>query len=415
MKLNRHIAGLLAAIAIVTSIGVHAQNSTISPYSRFGYGMISDQANTMQKAMGGVGIAMRSGRQINYMNPASYAGMDSLTFLFDMGLDAKVLFTTEGKESGKNFTGGLNYITMQVPLTKWLGASLGLMPYSEVGYSFGDEIVNGTDSRTGDGSLSQLYIGFGATPFKGFSAGVNVSYLFGTLINDTYVYSESSTSLFERVIEVRDYNLRFGLQYGRAINADNYVSVGAVYSPKKAFRGHTYGVKYDVNADAAPDTIANISLNSNAQMAETWGVGISYQWGGRLTAEVDFTYQPWKNVKFATIEGFDNYDRFNDRWKVAVGFQWVTRQRGTWTQRINWRLGGFYCNDYIKVGDNSVREFGTTVGVGLPAPSTKTMVNLSLEYHHRQASPQPLVKENYLLLTVGVNFNELWFWRNKLR
>ena len=229
------------------------------------------------------------------------------------------------------------------------------------------------------------------------------------------MYSGSSSSLFERVIEVRDYNLRLGLQYGHSVGTDSYLTVGAVYSPKKSFRGHTYGVKYDVNADAVPDTIANISLNGTAQMAETWGFGLNYQWGGRLTAEVDFTYQPWKNAKIASIEGFDKAEKFNDRWKVNAGFQWVTRQRGSWAQRVNWRLGGFYCNDYIKVGDNSVREYGATFGVGLPAPSTKTMVNLSFEYHRRQASPQPLVKENYFVLTLGLNFNELWFWRNKLR
>lgn len=27
----------------------------------------------------------------------------------------------------------------------------------------------------------------------------------------------------------------------------------------------------------------------------------------------------------------------------------------------------------------------------------------------------PLVKENYFMVTLGVNFNELWFWRNKLK
>ena len=54
-------------------------------------------------------------------------------------------------------------------------------------------------------------------------------------------------------------------------------------------------------------------------------------------------------------------------------------------------------------------------GLGLPAPSAKTMVNLAFEYRHRQATPAPLVKENYFMVTVGVNVNELWFWRNKIR
>jgi len=412
MKINRILIGLVALAS--SAAGAMAQNSTVSPYSRFGYGLISDQANTAQKAMGGVGIAMRSGRQINFMNPASYAAMDSLTFLLDMGLDAKLLKTTEGNEKGDNFTGGLNYVTIQVPITKWLGASVGLIPFSQVGYSFGDEIANGTDTRSGSGAINQLYAGFGATPFKGLSAGVNVSYLFGTLINDTYVYG-TATSLFERVIEVRDYNLRFGLQYGHPIGKDHYVTVGAVYSPKKSLRGKTYGVKYDVSADQAPDTIADISLNGNAQMAETWGIGVNYQWRNKLMAEVDFTYQPWKKTKFATIEGFDLSGRFNDRWKLAIGLQFVSNTRGNWLQRVNYRLGGFVCNDYIKVGDNSVRERGISLGFGLPAPSTKTMVNLSFEYRKRQAHPNPLVKENYFVLTLGLNFNELWFYRNKLR
>lgn len=43
------------------------------------------------------------------------------------------------------------------------------------------------------------------------------------------------------------------------------------------------------------------------------------------------------------------------------------------------------------------------------------MVNLAFEYRHRQATPAPLVKENYFMVTVGVNVNELWFWRNKIR
>ena len=264
---------------VATVPAIWAQNSTVTPYSRFGYGMLSEQSNAMQRGMGGVGYAMRSGRQINFMNPASYAAIDSLTFLFDMAVNLKTLRTTEGESGGTNFTGGLDYITMQVPLTKWLGASAGLMPYSEVGYSFGDEIVNGTNSRTGSGGLNQLYVGFGAKPFNGFTLGFNVSYLFGTLINDTYVYtSSSSTALFERVIEVRDYNLRFGLQYGLKLTPDHELTIGAVYSPKKSFRGHTYGVKYDVSADQEPDTIANISLKGNAEMPETWGAGISYKW-----------------------------------------------------------------------------------------------------------------------------------------
>ena len=69
------------------------------------------------------------------------------------------------------------------------------------------------------------------------------------------------------------------------------------------------------------------------------------------------------------------------------------------------------------MGDNSLRERGVSLGFGLPTPipASKTMVNLSFEYRNRQAHPQPLVKENYFVVTFGLNFGELWFLRNKLR
>ncbi|MDE5941763.1 MAG: hypothetical protein K2H14_06595, partial [Muribaculaceae bacterium] len=237
-----------------------------------------------------------------------------------------------------------------------------------------------------------------------------------------YIYSDggdnasASTSLFERVIEVRDYNVRVGLQYSFPLGEGNAMTLGAVYSPKKTFLGRTYGVKYDVTSDQAPDTIANVKLKDRAQMAETWGAGISYDWQGRVLAEIDFTYQPWKDVKFATLDGFNDAGAsFDNRWKVAAGVQFVNRPRGSWFQKVNYRLGGYYSNDYIRIGDNSLREIGVSFGLGLPAPSSKTMVNLSFEYKNRQATPSALVKENYFVVTLGVNFNELWFWRNKLR
>ena len=80
--------------------------------------------------MGGVGYAMNSGRQINVMNPASYASIDSLTFLFDMGISATALWSQEGDKRGKDFGGGLDYITMQFPIMKNMGASIGLLPFS---------------------------------------------------------------------------------------------------------------------------------------------------------------------------------------------------------------------------------------------------------------------------------------------
>ena len=92
---------IFAAIAIVAvTVSAQAQNP-MSPYSKYGYGILNDNATSAQRAMGGVGYAMSSGRQINAMNPASYAAIDSLTFLFDMGLTTTALWSKEVNSSGK--------------------------------------------------------------------------------------------------------------------------------------------------------------------------------------------------------------------------------------------------------------------------------------------------------------------------
>jgi hypothetical protein len=43
------------------------------------------------------------------------------------------------------------------------------------------------------------------------------------------------------------------------------------------------------------------------------------------------------------------------------------------------------------------------------------MVNLGIEWKQRYASPQTLIRENYLNITLGVNFNEVWFFKRKIR
>ena len=137
----------IAALAlIVSALTGLAQQSIGSPYSRFGYGLLNDNASSAQRQMGGVGYAMQSGRQINAMNPASYAAIDSLTFLFDMGFDFTSVNRREGSDKENSIGGGRDYINMQFPIARRFGMSIGLLPYSSVGYSFGSKIDNGSSA-----------------------------------------------------------------------------------------------------------------------------------------------------------------------------------------------------------------------------------------------------------------------------
>lgn len=431
MKITKIIASAL--FLVFASISISAQNGIMSPYSQFGYGILRDNATSAQQSMGGTGIAMSSGRQINVMNPASYARIDSLTFLFDMGLDMTFLWTTEGTGSDKlsenNIGGGLNYITMQFPLGKRMGMSIGVLPYSSVGYSFGNTIDNGYSSRSGSGSLNELYVGIAGSLLKSarlghLSIGMNVSYLFGSTANDVYaITAAGSSSLYSKDLTVRDFHIDAGLQYTVPLGRRDAVTLGFVYSPAKALLGKFRDSSIDIDSSTT-ESYDEFGTRKYFSLAASYGGGINYMHNQSLMIEADFTYQPWSKANYLEFDSNDRptavTGRFADRWKVAVGAQYQPSMRGSYARRIQYRIGAYFDRDYMVVRQNStgarnnVREFGASLGVGLPVPGFKSILSLGFGWMHRQAYPSALIKEDYLNITLGINFNESWFRKSKI-
>lgn len=425
MKITKYLATyLIAATLSIISFApdASAQNGIMTPYSSYGYGILRDNATSAQRSMGGIGYAMNSGRQINVMNPASYAHVDSLTFLFDMGITLTKVWSSEkgaeGFNNEQNFGGGLDYITIQFPVAKNFGMSAGVLPYSSVGYSFGSKIKYGEVSHQGDGSWNLLYLGAGYRPFNGFSIGFNIAYMFGKIYSDSYTTPiTGGTALFERQLDVKDWHLDLGAQYSFYSSPINRFTLGLKYSPKKDLHGNIYTYYYlTSNEDIIPEEKECSPLKNGYSLPETWGGGISWEWNKKLFVEADITYQPWSKAKYlGALQEVDNTDaRLHNRTKYALGFQYMPSQRGSYFEKIRYRMGGYYSDDYQMVKGNNVREYGVSLGFGLPVPSFKTMINLGLEWRHRQAYPKALVKENYLNITLGINFNEMWFRKSKI-
>ena len=400
-----------------------AQNVT-TPYSMYGYGILSDKATSMQREMGSIGYAMQSGRQINVMNPASYASIDSLTFLFDIGADITFLHQKEGNISENSIGGGLDYVTMQFPLSKFMGASIGLLPYSSVGYAFGSDISHGAMSNQGEGGINQAYLGVAGT-FKGVSLGFNVSYNFGNIINDVFSNPASSgETLFEHVMQIRDWDISLGLQYGVKLTRFDRLCIGATFSPKKSLHGDTWATIQETSRDSEADTVAYMKLKDNYATPMSIGAGINYRHEktSRWMIEADITYQAWSKVKYSPLYSLKDKEEmvfqglnFSNRLRYAVGGEYVPKIRGNYLQRMAYRLGAYYNNDYLKILGNQVKEYGITAGFGFNTPEGKTMINLGVEWKHLTSSPQVLIAENYFNITLGVNFNELWFWQRKIK
>ena len=396
----------------------------------YGYGILGDRATSMQRQMGGIGYAMHSGRQINVMNPASYASVDSLTFLFDMGADVSFLWSKEGSVKESSTGGGLDYVTMQFPLSKHFGASIGMLPYSGVGYSFGSDIAHGARENQGSGGINMAYVGLAAN-YYGVGLGFNVSYNFGTIINDLYSNpANSGQTLFEHVMQVRDWEINMGLQYCFPVSKFDKVSLGLTYTPKKSLHGKSWATIQETQQESKPDTVGRLNLSHNYETPNSFGAGINYthEKVSRFMAEIDFTYQLWSKAKFSSMSRLPNPNsptvkpgivfegmEFNNRMKIAAGFEYVPKVRGTYMQRVAYRVGGYFCDDYLNIQNNRVRDYGITCGLGFHTPGDKTMINLGFEWKRRITSPVSLISENYFNISIGLNFNELWFWQRKIR
>ena len=313
-----------------------------------------------------------------------------------------------------------------------MGGSIGLVPYTTVGYSFGNDLSTSDDlsvsnTASGYGGVDELYIGLGARPVKGLSVGFNFAYQFGTIVNDQYI-TASTSAVYEQKIQVRDWNALFGLQYTQKFGKKHQATLGFTYSPKKTMHGRTWGIKYDLSGDMSsssgstkPDTIANVHLQDlGYSKPNAYGVGLNYVFDNRFTVEADFMLQQWSKAKFPGLQRDNSTEvlyrtKLDDRYKVAFGAQYVPSLRGNYFQRIAYRLGASYTRDYLMIGDNHLKEYGVSCGFGFPTTAQKTVINLGFEYKRRQATPSSLVTENYFNITLGINFKEFAFWKDKIR
>ena len=413
------LLGCLALAATVT--GMHAQNNTNSPYTRYGYGALSDMGASNSRAMGGIGYGLRDKYHTNYLNPASYTAIDSLTFKFEGGVTLQNTNFDDGtlRQNAKNTS--FDYLTMHFRLGKTLAMSLGLLPYSNVGYdvtSIDTDKESTTDYTStnyyGSGGLHQAYVGLGYKIFRGLSVGLNFSYLWGDVshtLSQGFPYN-SSAMVFTRIdeVSVKSYKMDLGVQYTRQLGKKHFATVGAVFSP-----GHDLNNSAYIN-----ETLGNETLGYTQNMCDTAavysipttiGVGATYTYDDRLTVGLDGTYQRWSKARF-----MDNGDAFADRLKVAAGAEYIpNRQGASFVQRTRYRFGAYWSKPYYKVeGKRAADEYGVTGGFGIPLVGGRSMLNVSAQYVRVSGKTASFLNENTLRVNIGVTFNERWFYKYKV-
>lgn len=410
-----------------------AQADADSPYSLFGVGQVRDKSmNVRLKGMGGVANAMFGGGMINAENPASYAKIDSLAFLFDAGFYFKTSAFSTASLSERANNASFDYVSMAFGLAPWWKVALGVQPYSTTGYTMKidkeiPEVGNTTTRFQGKGGLNQAFIGNAFKLGKHFAVGANVYYVFGNTQTETSLYFPDSIYYIgsRRSVDVMvsSFMFDYGMLFNTNVGSDMDLSVGLTYTQKVKLKAdQTLFIRsieedMDTEIEYVIDTVAHISGPTRITMPQGFGVGVALQKGSDWTVGADFNWMQWS--KFAR-EGVT--DPLQNSWSVSAGAEFTPRHTSVsgYFSRVTYRFGGFYEHGFISLPGNdgmvhSINKVGATAGMSLPLPKTPSKVNVSFEIGQYGTREGGLIQERYAKMNVGISVFEHWFMKRKYR
>lgn len=426
---------LLSVFLLVCSVAF-AQDGTYgsySPYSIFGIGDISKEGTAYNKSMGGVGIASRNNRVINYLNPAAITARDSLSFMADFGLQQSNNVYKQGDIKSAHNTFNIYDFVMTFPIYRSSAFMVGITPFSDVGYDFSSyetnpEIIGNTGNISydsyGTGSIYQVFFGAGVTLWKRLSLGAEVIYYFGNI--DKVTNMDYANSSYRSVNSGTDLSIngttgKFGLQYEQKLGGDVSMTLGATYRLGTKMKGYSTNYRY-ATQESISDTL-NFRVDtigaSNINFADEIGVGLSVKGGDKWSAEVNYVRSDWRNSGFDNQPGFSAIGQSKFTSTVShsfrAGFE-ITPNRNDiryYMRKCTYRAGAYYDRAYYKLDGHNVNSMGVTLGITLPISKLYNGVSLGVDMGQRASTRNNMIRERYAMFVIGFNIHDIWFRKNQ--
>ena len=426
----------LITVFLIISVCSSAQSGAYgaySPYSIYGIGEISKQGTAYNKSMGGVGIASRNKRYINYLNPAAVTARDSLSFMADFGLSNKNTVFSQGDLVSAKNTFNIYDFVMSFPIYRSSAFMVGITPFSDVGYDFSSvekdpNIIGNTGNVTYDsygmGSVYQIFASAGATFWKRLSVGAEVLFLFGNIDKVTNMnFADASYRSLNsgHDLTVRGVTGKFGLQYEQKIASDVSVTVGATYRLKTSMRGYSTDYKYAVQSSVSDTLRYNVGVlkDEGLKFGDELGLGLSVKGGEKWSAEFDYVRSDWSKSKMENAPGFLSVGQASFTSSVAqsfrAGFEIVPNRNDIryYLRRCAYRAGVYYDQSYYRLDGRDVNTVGVTLGVTLPVFRWYNGISLGVDMGQRGNKKDGMIRERYAMFVVGFNIHDIWFQKPK--
>jgi hypothetical protein len=409
----------IVLIVLVGSINILVgQNNTNTPYSLYGLGVENKTATGGLTGLGNTGIAQSNPFEINLFNPASLGGILQNSFLYEFGLNGtySTLKTQNISETSSN--GNLSHIAIAFPVKKDWGISIGLLPYTKTGYNIDIEsaIEGSTDTYltriTGIGGLNKFYVSSGLRVFNNLSMGVDVSFLFGSIEQESRLYAGSSVSITDQN-HYSGVKLKTGLQYKLPSFNGLETTLGGTIELPASLSGTQTRTSYKTSSAGSTITIEDEveSDLENFELPFSYGVGVTSVINKKYTASLDFRELSWNDTN-----QLQNNERYTNQSIYAFGLQYVaSKNQSNYWSNVKYRLGLNYNTGFLKISNQQIDSYFVSFGVGLPMKkNSNDNFNLSYSYGREGTLESGLIQDNFHKITLNLNFVGNWFNKRKI-
>ncbi|OFY54697.1 MAG: hypothetical protein A2X22_06280 [Bacteroidetes bacterium GWF2_49_14] len=421
---------LLIAMICMLGTGIStAQTLTTSPYSRFGIGDLLNRSTGQGQAMGGLTCGLRSNHNLNLLNPASLSALDvsevrGSDFLFEVSTFERVtnLRTETLNRTVNNI--GFSYLALGFPVTKWWKAGVGVLPYSNVGYSIATtethpQMGDVTSSFKGTGGVSQFFLSSAISPVKYISLGATFSYLFGpinhsrslTIPKDSMYFSTQST---ETAI-LGDIGMSYGAQVMIPLPKNFFINLGGTFQATTNLNAESRLLVISAGTGFVDTLLYTEDPGNSVILPMGWAAGFTFGQKNKFTAGFDYRTQDWSKAEFlGRKDSLGNSRDFIFGFEYTPDYISLTR----YMDRVRYRAGFRYSESYLQLNGTQLNEFGISFGAGFPIldryrGGTQSSLNLILELGKRGTVKNELIREMFGNFTIQLTMHDYWFIKRK--
>jgi hypothetical protein len=382
--------------------------------------------------MGSIGTAIRDNSSVYFTNPASYSSLDTISFLFDFGVDygSNILSYSESKFASNDLD--FHHLIIGFPLSKRLGFAAGVVPVSSGYYQISQTVTStdpGYDPNTGEytanhdgsGGINKFFLGSGLQIGKHFSIGANLSFLSGQIRRiNSFVFSDFynvfNNNSQEKLV-LNGINFDYGIQYFTSFKNNYFLNIGASITSGNNFGSKYSQLSFRYTAYGVADTISYVANSSTkTYIPATYRFGISFGKKNKFTTGFDYITTKWSA---SIIPGSTGYAA--DTREFRFGAEYIPDKFSNYSyiSRIEYRIGCHFGNNYLIINQEQLKEYGGSIGIGLPMLNNLNVRNFSkmnLYFDFTRItgpSASILPRQDYLTVGISLNLYDNWFLKRK--